>query len=246
MVRKGSDVLLGPGMNIHRSPLCGRNFEYFSEDPAPHRQNGRGHGARHPEKRRLPPARSTSPATTRRRTATTVTPAFPTRALREIYLKGFEICVKEGKPQNIMTSYNKINGVWGHYHYDLCTTVLRGEWGFGGSVMTDWWMRLSPDPDFPQVWDSAYRIRAGVNVLMPGGLDQQGTPRSLRARIAAQGRPHAGRGCSAAPARCSALWRAAGPCAALDAEGLPKLPERVTAPGGRASFPAALLTKPQE
>ena len=98
------------------------------------------------------------------------------RALREIYLKGFEICIAEGKPQNIMSSYNKINGVWSHYNYDLCTTVLRGEWGYEGVVITDWWMRSSPDPDFPDLWDSAYRIRAQVDVLMPGAIDHAGTP----------------------------------------------------------------------
>ena len=91
------------------------------------------------------------------------------RALREIYLKGFEICVKTAKPQNIMTSYNKINGVWGHYNYELCERILRGEWGYTGSIMTDWWMRSSASPEFPSIRDQAYRVRAGVNVLMPGG-----------------------------------------------------------------------------
>ena len=91
------------------------------------------------------------------------------RALREIYLKGFEICVKESAPKCIMTSYNKINGVWGHYHYELCTTVLRKEWGYNGMVMTDWWMRKSKSPEFPELRDNAYRVRAQVDVLMPGG-----------------------------------------------------------------------------
>jgi beta-glucosidase len=91
------------------------------------------------------------------------------RALREIYLKGFEIVVKEAKPWNIMTSYNKINGVWGHYNYELCMRILRGEWGYEGNIMTDWWMRSSKSPEFPEIRDQAYRVRAGVNVLMPGG-----------------------------------------------------------------------------
>ena len=90
------------------------------------------------------------------------------RALREIYLKGFEICVKESKPQNLMTSYNKINGVWSHYNYDLATTILRNEWGYEGNVVTDWWMRSSASPEFPQIKDNAYRVRAQVDVLMPG------------------------------------------------------------------------------
>ena len=91
------------------------------------------------------------------------------RALREIYLKGFEICVKEGQPKNIMTSYNLINGVWGHYNYELCTRILREEWGYKGNVMTDWWMRSSKSQEFPEMCDQAYRVRAQVDVLMPGG-----------------------------------------------------------------------------
>jgi beta-glucosidase len=95
------------------------------------------------------------------------------RALREIYLKGFEICVKESKPLNIMTSYNKINGVWSHYNYDLVTTILRGEWNYEGNVMTDWWMQKSSSPEFPLIKDNAYRVRAQVDVYMPG--DKYGT-----------------------------------------------------------------------
>ena len=91
------------------------------------------------------------------------------RALRENYLKGFEICVKESEPQNIMTSYNKVNGVWSHYHYDLVTTILRREWGYRGNVLTDWWMRMAVSPEFPNVRNNAYRVRAQVDVLMPGG-----------------------------------------------------------------------------
>ena len=78
--------------------------------------------------------------------------------------------MREGKPYNIMTSYNKINGVWSHYNYDLVTTVLRGEWGFGGAVVTDWWMRRSASPEFPALADNAYRVRAQVDVLMPGNM----------------------------------------------------------------------------
>src|SRR5699024_10958062 len=99
------------------------------------------------------------------------------RALREIYLRGFEILMREAPPQHLMTSYNRINGVWGHYHYDLVTTVLRGEWGYDGSVMTDWWMRPEPDPHFPALRDSAYRLRAQVDVLMPGAAVHFGTTR---------------------------------------------------------------------
>ena len=68
-----------------------------------------------------------------------------------------------------MTSYNKINGVWSHYNDELCTTILRDEWGFDGTVITDWWMQRAVDPDFPGLSDDAYRVRAQVDVFMPGG-----------------------------------------------------------------------------
>ena len=69
-----------------------------------------------------------------------------------------------------MTSYNKINGVWSHYHYDMVTTVLRGEWGYDGAVLTDWWMQRARSPEFPLLRDNAYRVRAQVDVLMPGDM----------------------------------------------------------------------------
>ena len=68
-----------------------------------------------------------------------------------------------------MTSYNKVNGVWSHYNYDLANTILRGEWNYDGVVITDWWMQKSVSPEFPALRDNAYRVRAGVDVLMPGG-----------------------------------------------------------------------------
>lgn len=165
---KGSDILLAPGMNIHRSPLCGRNFEYYSEDPlltgktaaavvSGLQSNGVAACPKH--------FACNNQETNRNKNDSRLSE----RALREIYLKGFEICVKEAKPLTIMTSYNKINGVWAHYHYDLCTRILRQEWGYDGLVMTDWWMQSSPSHEFPQLKDNAYRVRAGVDVLMPGG-----------------------------------------------------------------------------
>ncbi len=165
---KGSDILLAPGMNIHRSPLCGRNFEYYSEDPVLTgkiacavvtglQSEGVGACPKH--------FACNSQETNRNRTDSRLSE----RALREIYLKGFEICVKEGEPLTVMTSYNKINGVWGHYNYDLCTRILKGEWGFKGLVMTDWWMQYTSSPEFPEIKDNGYRVRAGVDVLMPGG-----------------------------------------------------------------------------
>ena len=167
MVDRGSDILLSPGMNIHRSPLCGRNFEYFSEDPfltgkmAAAVTNGiQSQGV------------GTCPkhfACNSQETARTTTDArLSERALREIYLKGFEICIKESNPRSIMTSYNKINGVWNHYNFELCDTVLRCEWKYKGLVMTDWWMQPSKSPEYP-IKDQAYRVKSRVNVFMPGG-----------------------------------------------------------------------------
>lgn len=168
MAAKGSDVLLAPGMNIHRSPLCGRNFEYFSEDPL---VSGKiaacvVRGVQASGLSACPKHFACNNQETNRCYNDS---RLSERALREIYLKGFEICVKEAQPKCIMTSYNKINGVWGHYNYELCTTVLRKEWGYKGMVMTDWWMRKSKSPEFPNIRDNAYRVRAQVDVLMPGG-----------------------------------------------------------------------------
>lgn len=168
MREKGTDVLLAPGINIHRNPLCGRNFEYYSEDPLVTgkiaaaavrglQSNGVFACVKHFACNNQEFHRSTNDS------------RVSERALREIYLKGFEICVKEAAPQNIMTSYNKINGVHGHYQYELCTTILRGEWHYDGCVMTDWWMRSQKSPEFPKLRDNAYRVRAQVDVLMPGG-----------------------------------------------------------------------------
>ena len=163
----GVDVLLSPGMNIHRNPLCGRNFEYYAEDPllcgktaaAAVRGIQAGGASACPKH-----FACNNQEVNRNHNDSRVSQ----RALREIYLKCFEICVKEGKPQNLMTSYNKINGVWSHYNYDLATTILRDEWGYEGNVITDWWMRSASSPEFPALRDNAYRVRAQVDVLMPG------------------------------------------------------------------------------
>ncbi|MCM1364307.1 MAG: glycoside hydrolase family 3 C-terminal domain-containing protein [Faecalibacterium sp.] len=168
MKDRGSDILLAPGMNIHRNPLCGRNFEYFSEDPLVSGITASGvvEGIQSQGVSACPKHFACNNQEVNR---THNDSRVSERALREIYLKGFEIVVKTAKPKNIMTSYNKINGVWGHYNYDLCTTILRGEWGYKGNVMTDWWMRSSESPEFKGTKDQAYRVRAQVDVLMPGG-----------------------------------------------------------------------------
>ena len=168
LVAVGSDVLLAPGMNIQRNVLCGRNFEYFSEDPLLSGKMGTAYirGVQSAGASACPKHLACN---NQEKNRTKNDSRVSQRALREIYLKGFEIAVKEGKPLNIMTSYNKVNGVWSHYNYDLVTTVLRGEWGYDGCVMTDWWMQKSASPEFPKIKDNAYRVRAQVDVLMPGG-----------------------------------------------------------------------------
>ena len=163
----GVDVILSPGMNIHRNPLCGRNFEYYSEDPV---LSGKIAAAavRGIQEGGISACPKHFACNNQEVNRNQNDSRLTQRALREIYLKNFEICVKEGKPGNIMTSYNKINGVWAHYNYDLVTTVLRREWGYEGNVLTDWWMRKSASPEFPKIRDNAYRVRAQVDVLMPG------------------------------------------------------------------------------
>ncbi len=168
MKQKGSDVLLAPGMNIMRSPLCGRNFEYYSEDPYLTGKIGAAavNGIQSQGGSACPKHFACNNQEYKR---TTNDSRVSERALREIYLKGFEICIKEALPKNIMTSYNKINGVWSYYNYDLCTSILRGEWNYQGNVMTDWWTKKGKSPEFKDVHDQAYRVRAQVDVLMPGG-----------------------------------------------------------------------------
>jgi len=178
MAARGSDILLAPGLNIHRSPLCGRNFEYFSEDPYVSGMLAAAvvSGIQSMGRAACPKHFACNNQETNRNKTDSI---LSERALREIYLKGFEICVREAAPKTIMTSYNKINGVWGHYHYDLVQTILKDEWQFRGLVMTDWWMQYAPSPEFPRLKGNAYRVRARVDLLMPGSrtfLDKKRTP----------------------------------------------------------------------
>ena len=170
-------MLLAPGMNIHRNPLCGRNFEYFSEDPFL-----TGKIAAASVKGIQSTGRSACPKhfacnnqeTNRNKNDSRLSE----RALREIYLKGFEIAVKEADPMSIMTSYNKINGVWSHYNYELVTQILRQEWGYKGLIITDWWMQAGASAEFPHIKNDAYRVRAQVDVLMPGEFGNKKNPDS--------------------------------------------------------------------
>lgn len=134
---QGVDILLGPGLNIKRSPLCGRNFEYFSEDPylAGKMSASYVRGIQSRGVHACPKHFAVNSQELRRMAMNAV---VDERTLREIYLTGFEIAVKEGGARSIMTSYNQVNGTYANENKHLLQDILRGEWGFGGLVVTDW------------------------------------------------------------------------------------------------------------
>ena len=178
MVLQGTQVLLGPGMNIHRNPLCGRNFEYYSEDPLLTGKIAAAmvRGIQSQDVSACPKHFACNNQETNRNKCDS---RLSQRAQREIYLKGFEIAVKESDPWCLMTSYNLVNGVWSHYHYELVTDILHDEWGYRGLTITDWWMQPGAAPEFPAITNDACRIRAQVDVLMPGEIQERTLVASL-------------------------------------------------------------------
>uniref|UniRef100_UPI003FD70AD7 glycoside hydrolase family 3 protein n=1 Tax=Ruminococcus bicirculans (ex Wegman et al. 2014) TaxID=1160721 RepID=UPI003FD70AD7 len=159
------DCLLGPGMNIHRHPLNGRNFEYFSEDPF---LTGKMASA---ELKGMAGAGVTGTikhfcANNRETNRHFIDSVVSERALREIYLKGFEIAVKEGGASSVMTTYGRVNGLWTAGNFDLNTVILREEWGFKGFTMTDWWANINVRGKEPDKTDFAAMARAQNDVYM--------------------------------------------------------------------------------
>lgn len=165
MISNEVDVLLGPGMNIHRHPLNGRNFEYFSEDPF---VTGKMAAA---QLRGLHASGVTGAikhfcANNREYIRREMNSVVSARALREIYLKGYKMAVKEGGADVIMTTYGALNGIWTAGNYDLVTALLRDEWGFEGFVMTDWWAMINEEGKKPSLNDFASMVRAQNDVYM--------------------------------------------------------------------------------
>ena len=159
------DCLLGSGMNIHRHPLNGRNFEYFSEDPF---LTGKMAAA---ELKGMAGAGVTGTimhfcANNRETNRHFIDSVVSERALREIYLKGFEIAVKEGGASSVMTTYGRVNGLWTAGNFDLNTVILREEWGFKGFTMTDWWANINVRGKEPDKTDLAAMARAQNDVYM--------------------------------------------------------------------------------
>ncbi len=159
------DTLLGPGINIHRNPLNGRNFEYISEDPLLTGKMGAVQLLGMHESGVTGTIKHFA-ANNQEHYRTTVEAAMSERALREIYLKGYEISVKEGNARSIMTTYGPINGIWTAGNFDLCTMILRKEWGYTGIVMTDWWANANWNGEAAVNTNRAPMVRAQNDIYM--------------------------------------------------------------------------------
>lgn len=166
MISNKIDNILGPGINIHRHPLNGRNFEYFSEDPL---VSGKMAAAelRGLKKQGVTGTLKHFAANNQEKKRHDVDSIVSERALREIYLKGFEIAVKEAQADSVMTTYGRLNGVWTAGRYELNTTILRNQWGFTGIVMTDWWAKINNQSGTKGVGnDFASMVRAQNDIYM--------------------------------------------------------------------------------
>lgn len=183
----GCDVVLGPGMNLHRNPLCGRNFEYYSEDPVVTglmgtafvlgvQSQGVGVSAKH------------FAVNSQESDRTRVDERLSQRALRELYLKGFEMMVRKSNPWTIMSAYNKINGIYAQGNKDLLTNILRNDWGYKGIVETDWIGKREDLPVEQEVAAGNYLMMPGypaqvkdiVNAVKSGKLDVNDVDRNVR------------------------------------------------------------------
>ena len=181
MKEYGCTFWLAPAINIHRNPLCGRNFEYYSEDPfltgtmaaamtrGVQQEEGYYVTVKH------------FACNNQEDNRNQVSSVVSERALREIYLRGFERCVRQGGAKGIMTSYNRVNGIYAPNSYDLCTKALRNEWGFDGVVMTDWFSTNAGQGD------NALAMKAGNDLIMPGmGMNKMAILKGLKDNVITQ------------------------------------------------------------
>ncbi|MBS4220373.1 glycoside hydrolase family 3 protein [Bacillus sp. FJAT-49711] len=200
------DTLLGPGMNLHRNPLNGRNFEYFSEDPL---LTGKIAAAqlKGMHKYGVTGTIKHFAANNQEYKRNDVDAVVSERALREIYLKCFEIAVKEGQAYSIMSTYGPINGLWTASNYDLLTKVLREEWGFDGIVMTDWWAKGNDEGEQGSIKNIAAMVRNQNDLFMVTANAKENTTQDNAVEGLASGRVTIGEYQRSAMNICKALMK---------------------------------------